>query len=264
MTTRPPNPTYRVVCGTGPRQLTLGDPDWLAGELPKLCTWLRDVAGTSWCISGLALGFDSDWAEAVLEAGLRLCVAIPFEGQDSRWTRAQQQRYARLRAAAHRVHVVGVVPDGLEPRERGPVVNRRLFERNVFMLDHSTAVATGWEPGRFDGGTNAALRVAADRGMPGVHLDPVSRTVSFALPGRDQLEGFALYSTTCRHVTMIGTRAAVTDRLAGLHRAGHQHWQMRRAKPREQREDGCEVCLEELAWAALTVIGAPERVQAPG
>ena len=254
---------FSIVCGTGHRELRDGDHTWLTEQLTAVCAWLRDEAGTRWCVSGLALGFDSDWAEAVLDAGLRLCVAIPFEGQDARWNRKQKARYAQLRAAATREHVVGRVPADLTGKQLGAVVNQRLAQRNLFMLDHSTAVVTDWEPGRLDGGTVQTLREAAQRGMPGLHLNPVDRAW-LDLPTLDQLTAYALESTACGHVSLVSTRDLVDARYATLRAARMSGWRVRPARPHEARHDGCADCLEQLAIAALGVLGVPELVRVSG
>lgn len=238
--------------GTGHRELEAGDAGWVAEKLPKAAVWLRDEAGTQVGVSGLALGFDMDWAEAVLDAGLHLWVAIPFEEQAARWPRKQQARWAKLRAAATRERVVGRVPADLPPRNRSAAVNALLFRRNSTMLDVASAVLTVWEPGRFGGGTAGALLDAANRRLPGVHLDPVNRTVRTQLPTREQLEPFALYRTVCGHVARIGTRPGMQVLLGALAEVGHRDWRVRPARPRETFDDGCDDCIVELV-ASTTV-----------
>lgn len=214
-------------------------------------------------MSGLALGFDMDWAEAVLDAGLTLWVAIPFEGQPARWPKAQQARWARLRKAAARERIVGTVPDTIEPRQRSAAVNRLMFKRNTTMLDVTGAVVTVWEPGRLDGGTTGALLEANKRGMPGVHLDPVNQRVHFQLPTRADLEAHALHHTRCGHVAFVGTRRDAFDRLAALHTADRPDWKLRPAKPRETWQEGCDTCADDLLAAAVAALGDAIPVNVP-
>ena len=256
MTVSCANPWTRMA-GTGHRELIDGDPDWVAEQLPKAAVWLRDTAGTRVGISGLALGFDLDWAEAILEAGLTLWVAIPFEQQAARWKAADQARWNRIRAAATRERVIGHIAADLEPRYRSAAVNRLLFKRNTTMLDFGQAVLTVWEPGRLDGGTAGALLEAAKRQIPGVHLDPVTRRVNFHLPARADLERFALYNTSCGHIAYVGVRAETLMRLAALTAARCPAWQIRKAKPRESWHDGCPDCLVDLAAAASNRVHVP-------
>ncbi len=247
---------YDVVFGTGHRELRNGDHAWRSSQLDKACQWLRD-AGTRYAVSGLALGFDSDWADAALNAGLKLCAVIPFTGQPDRWNRQQKARWERLRAAAIREHIAGEVPDGIPARQRGAVINGLMTKRNTFGVERSTAIITDWEPGRFDGGTSATLRTAVGHARPGLHLNPVARTVTFHLPALADLEAYALVHTTCRHVARVATKAAIDEQLAGLHRAGHHNWRVRRARPHEV-PGHCDDCLQELAEGALSTIGRPE------
>lgn len=244
-----PNP-WAVVAGTGHREIKTGDPAWLAEQLPKATAWLRDTAGTRIGVSGLALGFDMDWAEAILEAGLTLWVAIPFEGQPARWPKREQARWAKLRAAAARERIVGSIPDDLPKERRSAAVNRLLFRRNMKMLDTAGAVVTDWEPGRLDGGTAGALLEAGKRRMPGVHLDPIGRAVNFELPAAAALQRWALHHPICGHVAIVGTRPLVDDRHALMHAAGYRAWKVRPAKPRETFDDGCDDCQLELVAAA--------------
>ena len=243
------------VAGTGHRELDTGDQAWTAEQLPKAATWLRDRAGTKVGVSGLARGFDMDWAEAVLDAGLTLWVAIPFEQQPARWNRTEQARWTRLRAAAARERIVGRVDSDLPAKQRSAAVNRLLFKRNITMLDVAGAVLTVWEPGRLNGGTASALLTAAKRRMPGVHLDPVNRAVHFQLPDRDQLERYALHNPRCGHVAYVGTRTEATQRLAALTAVHCPSWHVRPAGLRETWDYGCDDCLVDLAAAASVPTG---------
>jgi uncharacterized phage-like protein YoqJ len=238
---------YRVTAGTGHRELLAGDPAWVTDQLPRACAWLR-AAGMQYGISGMALGFDLDWAEAVLDAGMKLCIAIPFEEQPARWTRANKARWWKIRKAATRERVIGTIPTDLPPRSRSGAVNRLLFERNKFMFDHAGAAFTVWEPGRVTGGTAAALLYASLRHhLPGVWLDPVNRKVNFRLPGRADLELCALENDDCRHVALITSVAIAEQRLAALTAAGFTDWRIRHARQHERHDDGCGNCIEQLA-----------------
>jgi hypothetical protein len=251
-----PNNPFRVVAGTGHRELHSGDPAWLADRLPQACTWLRDTAGMQYGISGMALGFDMDWAEAILDARMKLCVVIPFLAQPDRWSRAQRTRWQKLRAAADREHILGQIPDDLTGRRRGAVVNRLLFDRNHFMCDHAGALITDWEPGRFGGGTTECLFYASQRTMPGVWLDPVNRKVNLRLPADADLEPFTLLNTRCGHIALVSTRTTADKRLTELTRAGYTDWRTRHAQRYEHHDDGCDDCIEQLALSAQAAVAA--------
>lgn len=246
----PGNP-WKIVAGTGHRELSgRADRAWTADQLPRAACWLRDRAGTRIAITGMARGFDLDWAEAALDAGLRLWAAIPFVEQPARWNRADKARWAKVRAAAERERIVGRIPDDLEPRRRSGAVNRLLFRRNTMMHDFAGALITVWEPHRLDGGTTGALLDADRRRMPGIHLDPVARHVAFALPDRDALERHALVNTRCGHVARLGNRADVTRLHTALLHVSGPHWRIRAARTRESWDDGCADCIADLAAAS--------------
>lgn len=252
---------YDVVAGTGHRELLRGDPAWVRDQLAKACVWLRDVKGTRYAVSGLALEFDMDWAEAALTARLELCVAIPFEEQAAKWKPEQQERWRRIRAAATSEKVLGGIPPDLPPKYRSSVVNSLMAARDRFMVDHAGTVITDWEPGRLFGGTTNTLIYAAERRKRGIHLDPVARAVRHALPALADLKAFTLVSTACKHIAMVDTRARVDARLAGLHAAGFDSWKVRAAKPYETCKDSCADCIEQLAHGALAgSLGAVEPV----
>lgn len=242
---------WDVVAGTGHREPSeQADLVWTQQNLTRACGWLRETAGTRIAISGMARGFDMDWAEAALEAGLRLWACIPFEGQDSRWTKADKARYARLRAAASQEKIIGRIPDDIVPKHRSAAANGLIHKRNRAMVRRAGALLTVWEPGRLDGGTTATLLIAATLGMPGVHLDPIGCNINFQLPAADDLERFALHHAGCGHVAAVGVRSALERRHAQLRTSGHYSWRIRTAKPREAYDDGCDSCIGELADSA--------------
>lgn len=249
---------YRVTAGTGHRELLSGDPAWVTDQLPRACTWLR-AAGMQYGISGMALGFDLDWAEAILDARLKLCIAIPFEEQPARWNRANKARWWKIRKAATSERIVGKIPSDMPPGRRAGAVNRLLSDRNRFMFDHAGAALTVWEPGRVTGGTAGALSYAALRHhMPGIWLDPVNRKVNFLLPGRADLELCALENDDCRHVALVASVAIAEQRLAALTAAGFTDWRIRHARQHERHDDGCANCIEQLALAAQTGAAAAQ------
>lgn len=237
--------TFRVVAGTGHRRLERGDRAWVSEQLPRAAAWLRDQAGTEVGISGLGYDFDLEWGETILDAGLTLWVAIPFEGQAANWNHADQRRWRRLRDAAgpDGRRLIGRLPHNLPPTQRRAYATQLMHARNRAMLAASDAVLTVWEPGRLDGGTAATLLEAARRQMPGVHLDPVNRAVHFRLPDVDQLQKLALEHAGCKHILAVGARADVAARHAVLTAAGYQQWQIRPAASRERHHTtSCDRC----------------------
>lgn len=172
---RPIATEWPVVSGTGhrPQHLAAQARAWLRDKLRKAACWLRDERGTRVGISGMAIGFDLWWADAIIGAGLTLGAYIPCPQQADRWTAAYRAEWQRLRDLAD------------------PAVSRSfadhysvgvLHKRNKAMLRDSNAVLCGWLPSRRNGGTWSAVRAAHAMGKPGLHLDPGAQTVRLGLP----------------------------------------------------------------------------------
>ena len=95
-----------VIAGTGHRPLKLGGySDEVDDRLRALARAALLKYAPAAVISGMALGWDMALAEAAIELGIPLVAAVPFEGQERRWTQAQQQRYFAILDKAL-VHVV--------------------------------------------------------------------------------------------------------------------------------------------------------------
>lgn len=167
-------PTWPVVSCTGhrPKYLTAAEQLWSRRNLHRAAQWVRDNAGTQTGISGMAMGADLWWADAVVRAGLTLAAHIPCPDQTRGWPAESVAEHARLSALA---------APGLS-LVVSPVYSwQAMQDRNLGMLHASKAVVALWIPGT-RGGTFNALCAAADLGLPGIHLDPRNRTIEFALP----------------------------------------------------------------------------------
>lgn len=81
-------------------------------------------------VAGGALGWDTAVAQAALELGIPLLLAIPCEGQESRWPESSQARFRAIRARANFVHVVS-------PGAYSPAVMQL---RNAYMVNVSDVV----------------------------------------------------------------------------------------------------------------------------
>lgn len=170
---------WPVVAATGHRSQHL-DPSaqhWVREKLQAGAVWLRDHCGTRIAVSGMALGVDTWWAQAALDAGLELHAYIPFESQSRLWGPEDYAEWVRLRGLA-------TVPKVLHA---DPVSKRQavgyLHGRNDAMLRNADAVIAVWLAGETDGGTFSAVRKAQARKLPGVHLEPASRRVRTVEPG---------------------------------------------------------------------------------
>jgi uncharacterized phage-like protein YoqJ len=117
-------------------------------------------------ISGMAIGADQLFAQAVLEAGGRFVCAIPFQGQDSNWPESSRAHYRQLIQAAFKVvHVC-------EPGYAAWKMQRR----NEWMVDNSASVLAVWN-GTQKGGTWNCIQYAQSKQKPIYWLN--SETLKF-------------------------------------------------------------------------------------
>lgn len=134
-----------------------------AGVYEQLLSTLRELIqkGAKNFICGGAIGFDTLAAQAVLELKqefpVRLCLAIPHEGQDARFTPAQQAEYARIRALADRETVL------FAHYTRGC-----MHQRNRFMVDRCDLLVAYCR--RPTGGSAYTLDYAEKQGKPIIRL----------------------------------------------------------------------------------------------
>lgn len=122
-------------------------------------------------LCGMAVGFDLAAAEAVLalrelRPDVRLVAVVPFEGQQSRFSDADKQRYARVSAEADERIVV------CEHYRRDCYARR-----NDFLTDHAS-VLVAWYDGS-PGGTRYTVFRAQLRKTEIVNLHPSSLQTAF-------------------------------------------------------------------------------------
>lgn len=104
-------------------------------------------------VSGMALGWDTAGALAAIALDIPLIAAVPFEGQESRWTEDSQARYKKILHKAHKVQQV--CRPGYAPW--------KMQVRNIWMLDVGNVVGACWDGS--PGGTANCLKVARSRNM---------------------------------------------------------------------------------------------------
>ncbi|HCU49985.1 MAG TPA: hypothetical protein DGG94_09335 [Micromonosporaceae bacterium] len=98
---------------------------------------------------------------------------MPCPQQPERWNPADQREWRRLLDLAD-PEVSKTFADHYSPSV--------MHERNDGMLRDSHAVLCVWQPSRRSGGTWSAVCSAHKLSKPGLHLDPIARTVRFGLP----------------------------------------------------------------------------------
>lgn len=160
--------TWPTVSGTGhrPQHLPPGVRRWIQPELYRIACKLRDEHGTRVGCSGMALGFDLWWADAIVRAGLALSAHIPFPQQPDLWHPEDQAEYRRLLALADEVIVYGdEYSVGL------------LHARNDGMLSAGDVLVACHRLAKKSGGTWSVVVKAKRQQMPCIHLDPDHGTV---------------------------------------------------------------------------------------
>lgn len=158
-------PLGPVVAVTGHRPHKLGGEWDLEGPVSvRLFEALRsalDELRPSGLISGMALGVDMAWALVGLERSLPVIAAVPFEGQEARWSPAARRRYAEILAHPLVTKVV-VAPGGYNAH--------KLQVRNEWMVDRCDLLLAVWDG--TPGGTANCVRYAERTGRRTIRIDP--------------------------------------------------------------------------------------------
>lgn len=126
-------------------------------------------------ISGMCMGVDL-WAASAVAAlrqrdpSVELIGAVPFAGQESRWTAAWQREYARLTKACTRLEIISTP----EQAAGNPADCYR--RRNYWMVDHADTVLAVYDPRKSEqrSGTAATVRYARKCLRRIVYIDPVT------------------------------------------------------------------------------------------
>lgn len=105
-------------------------------------------------ISGMAPGWDTAMAIASLKLHIPLVAAVPFEGQDSRWSEFDRGVYDLILKLAETVVVVS--PGGYDAQ--------KMQIRNIWIVDRSDEMVALWDGS--GGGTHNCLVYAESERVP--------------------------------------------------------------------------------------------------
>ena len=159
----PPDDREHTICNTGHRPQSL---PWGFDETKSSCVAFKvDLyntierainAGFTHYISGLAIGVDTMFAEAVIELrkkykNITLEGAIPCRNQDERWNAESKKRYAKIKKECDFLTYIS--------NEYTPTC---MNDRNKYMVDHSAVVIAVWN-GK-PSGTGNTIHFAKERG----------------------------------------------------------------------------------------------------
>ena len=154
-----------TVAFTGHRPNRLGGYERPDGSVPQLrrdlramiqveleATALEHEEGVRVIVGG-ALGVDTDAAIIAHYLGLPFVVAVPCQGQDSRWPQASRDLYRRMLAAAAEVVLVSDEPYSAAAMHR----------RNAWMVDRCDELFAVYD-GVSRGGTSSCVAYAEGQG----------------------------------------------------------------------------------------------------
>ena len=114
-------------------------------------------SGFTYFISGGAIGVDTDFAEAVLQAkkqhkDIMLEIAVPCRNQDLKWGKDDKERYAEILKSADIVNILSE-----------SYTSFCMQKRNEYMVDKSDLVIAFWN-GEKSGGTWNTIFYAKHKG----------------------------------------------------------------------------------------------------
>ena len=154
---------------------------WGYNETAQDCVLLKKVLaeqitalvndGVTGFISGMALGVDLWAAQIVLDLRkenpvLKLCCALPCEGQEEKWPARTQEQYRSILEQADKVIYVSKAyhPDCM-------------LERNRYMVDHASVLLAVYN-GTRRSGTGATVSYAQRMDREITVIDPITRFVN--------------------------------------------------------------------------------------
>lgn len=108
-------------------------------------------------LTGMAIGADQWSAESALVLGIPVVAAIPFKGQESRWSSSQQEHYHHLLSQCSETHILF----------DGPYSPHMFLMRNQWLVDHANLALVVWG-GAQSGGTWDAVKRIRKAGLPHV------------------------------------------------------------------------------------------------
>lgn len=129
---------------------------WIQARAEHYIRELRPL----YVISGMAIGFDQDLAEVCVRIKQPFIAAVPFVGQEKKWSWPTQRRYHQLLKLACEVIVTS--PGGYS--------RDAMLIRNMFMVDHSNAMLAAFDGTA--GGTSHTVHYAHRVNCDVIRINP--------------------------------------------------------------------------------------------
>ena len=146
-----------IIAATGHRSNKLGGSGTYAKLVDFAQNYMRKAMPVS-VISGMALGWDTAWAEAAYRQSIPFVAAVPFAGQEAMWPETSKLKYRLLLRRAARVHVICT----------GSYARAKFQRRNEWMVDNADGVVALWDGST--GGTANCVQYARRVGKPIANL----------------------------------------------------------------------------------------------
>jgi uncharacterized phage-like protein YoqJ len=130
-------------------------------ELKKILECYKERYDRVIGIHGLALGFDTDFANTCLELKIPYEAYAPFKDQDSKWFAQSQEEYRFLVNNADKFIIVS----------EGSYSPAKMHERNKVMVDKCDLLISCWN-GDESGGTWNCIKYAEKKGVRIININP--------------------------------------------------------------------------------------------
>lgn len=125
-------------------------------HLEKVAIQSLELLQPSEVITGMALGWDTAVAHACQALGIPFVAAIPFIGQEKRWSEEAQAAYHALLVKAKYVIVVNAPP----------YAGWKMMARNAAMVTWGDEGLALWNEEKKEGGTAQCVKTALKAGKP--------------------------------------------------------------------------------------------------
>lgn len=152
-----------VVAATGHRPDKIGGYDFDAPQRQWVRLMIRQTLcelRPQYCISGMALGVDQDFAFVCVELQIPFVAAVPFIGQELSWPKASREHYRELLKYAYCTYVV----------TGGGYSSRKMDLRNRWMVDNCDVLVSVWDGSK--GGTGNCVEYANQVQREMFRIDP--------------------------------------------------------------------------------------------
>lgn len=134
--------------------------DMIVAKLSSILGKMNNEPPGVMVIVGMSMGADFWAAHVCIDLEIPFIAAVPFEGQETKWSKGTQEEYRYLLTKAAKV--VMVSEGGFEPR--------KMLIRNEWLVEKSDQVIVVWTGER--SGTGHTAYTAFKEGKPLIRLNP--------------------------------------------------------------------------------------------